>query len=123
MEIQFCLVGKLTDAVTINQMYVKDQLAKEVKAKDIVTIKTHLTGLEGAKVYLTTDRKQIDELTKFYRNDPYQVDIEGVCYLENNQVVFSVTDGAHKVVQVCLENQNQLIRSNEKNQRATGKNG
>jgi len=97
------LVGKLTDAVTINQMYVKDQLVKEAKAKDIVTIKTHLTGLEGAKVYLTTDRKQIDELTKFYRNDPYQVDIEGVCYLENNQVVFSVTDGAHKVVQVCLE--------------------
>ncbi len=106
------LVGKVTDAVTINQMYVANQLVKEAKINDIVTIKTHMTGLEEAKIYLTTDSKQINELADTYKNDPYQVEIEGVCYLENNQVFFSVTDGIHTAVQSCLEKP-ELANSNQ----------
>ena len=112
------LVGKVTDAVTINQMYVANRLVKEANANDVVTIKTHMVGLEDAKVYLTTDKKQIDELANTYKNDPYKIDIEGVCYVEQGQVIFSITDQIHTVSQICLDkpevaNSNQIEKIKE----------
>ena len=97
------LVGSVTDAVTVNQMYVANQLVKEAKANDVVTVRTHIAGLEDAKVFLTTAKKQIDELTNTYKTDNVKVEIDGGCYLKNNEVVFSVTDGVHIVTKTSID--------------------
>lgn len=94
------LVGKVTDAVTVNQMYVDNQLVKVAQANDVVTVRGHLEGLDEAKVYLTTSKRQIDELSQRYKEDNYKVEIDGICYLENNQVALAVTDGDNNALSV-----------------------
>ena len=70
------LVGSVTDAVTVNQML---QISKRSETNDVVTVRTHIAGLEDAKVFLTTAKKQIDELTKHIKTDNVKVEIDGGC--------------------------------------------
>lgn len=93
------LVGSKTDAVTINQMYVNNQLVKIAKANDIVTIRVHESMLEDSDVYLTTSKKQIDYLNEIFKDDNFKVDIDGKCYLKNNKLVLEITDGINEVIE------------------------
>lgn len=93
------LVGSNTDAVTINQMYVNNQLVKTAKANDIVTIRVHEGMLEDSDVYLTTSKKQIDYLNEIFKDDNFKVDIDGKCYLKNNKLVLEITDGINEVIE------------------------
>jgi putative protease len=83
------LVGGTTDAVTLNQFY-KDRTEVTIAAPgDIIRFRTHLDGLEGAAVYLTTSAKQLEELRETYRKRV--IPIKGRVYLENQELVLEVS--------------------------------
>ncbi len=89
------IVGKKTDGVTINQMYVNNTLVKCAKVGDIVTIKVHEDGLGGAKVYLTSSIDAINEASNL--KDNYKVDITGKFFKDGSSVCLALTDGVNEV--------------------------
>ena len=89
------IVGKKTDGLVINQMYVNNTLVKSAKKDDVVTIKVHETDLGGAKVYLTSSIMQEVETNNI--KDSFKVKVKGRLYKELNKVVYSVTDGVNTV--------------------------
>ena len=107
------LVGKVTDAVTVNQMYVDNKLVKKASTGDIVTIKTHISGLEDANVFITTSKEQIDFLESTYKTDNFNIQIDGKCYLENDHLVLEVSDGRNSVKRI-MESLPEVARSDQK---------
>lgn len=85
------LVGKKTDAITINQMYINNKLVKVAKKGDVVNLRSHIDGLNDALVFLTTSKVQIDELSKTYLNQTRKVLIDGVVTLDNNHLKLTIS--------------------------------
>ena len=85
------IVGKVTDGVTINQMYVNNKLVKSAKKDDIVTIKVHEEGLGGAKVYLTSSNKQVEEVNNLV--DKTKIKINGEFSIEDSLPTLRLSDG------------------------------
>lgn len=96
------LVGKNSDAITVNNMYVNDKLVKEASKGSLVTVKVHEKNLDNANVFLTTSIKQIEEL----QNDNkklVKIAINGKCYLEDDYFILEITDGKNIVKEKSLE--------------------
>ena len=93
------IVGKKTDGLTINQMYVDSKLVKSAKAGDLVTVKVHEEGLGGAKVYLTSSIKQEIEASNI--KDEFKVKVSGHLYTKGNEVFLSLSDGKNESIASC----------------------
>ncbi|MGD9886613.1 MAG: DUF3656 domain-containing protein [Bacilli bacterium] len=76
--------GQVEDAMIINQIYVNKQIVKEAQAGNLITIKSHLPGLDQSIVYLTTDQKQIEAMQASYQNQKSLLPISGVVFLAEN---------------------------------------
>ena len=87
------IVGKKTDGVTINQMYLGSKLVKSAKAGDVVTIKVHETDLGNAKVYLTSSKAQLDEVNSLVDN--YKVDVDATLSVAGDILTLTLTDGVN----------------------------
>lgn len=80
------LVGSTTDAITINQMYKNGVLIQDAKSGDVISLRSHIDGLMGADVYLTTSYSQISKLEKSYKEKLRKLLINGVVDLFNNKI-------------------------------------
>ena len=100
------IVGKNSDAVTINNMYVNNKLVKVALANSLVSIKAHEKDLNNSNVYLTTSIKQLELLRSSYdlKQQKSRIKISGTCYLDNEYLVLRISDGENTV----------SIKSNEK---------
>ena len=93
------IVGKVTDAITINQVKVGNVLRKHGQKNEIVNVKTHIDNkqirqLQNAKVYKTTSALQLERANSL--TIP-QTLITGIVYLENEMFYLSLTDGVNTV--------------------------
>lgn len=86
------IVGKNSDAVTINNMYVNNKLVKTALKESLVTIKVHEKDLNNANVYLTTSFNQVNNLKNDFSRQ-VKIFINGRCYLDDDYLVFEVSDG------------------------------
>ena len=87
------LVGKATDAITINQVKSGNTLKKQAQKDEVVNVKVHSSnGLLNALVYKTTDKAQLDEIAKM---TPPVINIKAKTYLINNDLYLEVTDGKY----------------------------
>lgn len=96
------LVGKNSDAITINNMYVNNKLVKEASKGSLVTVKVHEKNLDNASVFLTTSIKQIEKLQNDNQKN-IKITINGKCYLENDYFVLEISDGKNIVKEKSLE--------------------
>lgn len=96
------LVGKNSDAITINNMYVNNKLVKEASKGSLVTIKVHEKNLDNASVFLTTSIKQIKDLQNDNQKN-IKIAINGKCYLEDDYFVLEISDGKNIVKEKSLE--------------------
>lgn len=71
------LVGNVSDAITVNQMYRNNELITEAKANDIVSLRSHVDNLDSALVYLTSANRQLKELEKSYLEPSRKINISG----------------------------------------------
>lgn len=84
------LVGNVTDAITVNQMYLNNKMVTEAKAGDVVILRSHMDGLDDAEVFLTTSINQIKGLEKSYLERNRKLHIEGVIDLIGNRLRVSL---------------------------------
>lgn len=89
------IVGKETDAITINQIKVNGVMQKHASKNEVCIVKTHVKEIGKGLVYKTTDGEQLKELNEI---NPPIIDISGKVYLENNNLYFEITDGKHTVI-------------------------
>jgi len=91
------IVGECEDAITVNQMYVNNKIVDVARKDEVVTLKSHVTGLNNALVYLTTASKQIEELSQTTKALTRKVLISGLVYLEDDYLCLSLSCGSQKV--------------------------
>ena len=85
--------AKVKDAIVINEIFINNNLVKQAKAGNIITVKVHEKLDVGDKVFLT---KSIVLDNKY--NVEKKIPIDGKCYLDQNTIVLEVTDGINKVI-------------------------
>lgn len=95
------LVGKITDAVTVNQMYVNEKLVKKAKIGEVVSLKVHEEGLNNANVFITTSSDQIESLRNIEEKN--KITINGNFYFENNKFILKINDGENIISVESLE--------------------
>ena len=93
------IVGRKTDAITVNQMYVGERCVLEAKGGQRVRLKSHINELDNAIVFLTSDVKQIEAMQKTYDQEYRTISIEGIVYLDDLHLSLKVTDGIYEVVE------------------------
>lgn len=95
------LVGKITDAVTVNQMYVNEKLVKKAKTGEVVSLKVHEEGLNNANVFITTSNIQIESLRNIEEKN--KISINGNFYYKNNKFILKINDGKNIISIESLE--------------------
>ena len=84
------IVGKKTDGVVVNQMYVKNNLVKNAYPNDIVTIKVHEDGLGDSNVYLTSSEARLNEIINDKKE--IKIPIKGLFYNKGDKIYLKFTD-------------------------------
>ena len=67
-------------------MYKNGVLIQDAKSGDVISLRSHVDGLMGADVYLTTSYSQISKLEKSYKEKLRKLLINGVVDLFNNKI-------------------------------------
>ncbi len=99
------IVGTKCDAITVNNMYVKEKLVKVASPNTLVTILAHEKNLDNANVFLTTSIKQLESLHLSYdfKNNRPKVFIDGICYLKDDYMILEIYDGKNKISLISNE--------------------
>lgn len=77
------IVGKVSDAVTISEMYVNGCLMKKVKANETVKIRCHKELLKGSFIFKTTTNSLMERLSNY---EEKKLHINGKAYVLNNKL-------------------------------------
>lgn len=86
--------GRISDAVTVSEMYINNALVKHAKAGDTVKIRCHKELVKGAVVLKTTTIKLMNRLNKY---EEKKIDITGKCFVRDKKLVLQVKCGNTEV--------------------------
>lgn len=88
------IVGKMGDAITVNEMFVNGLKKKEAKAGDLIQIRCHNMVSVGSNVIKTTDNALIESANN---TNAKQIEVNGKLYFDG-QVKLMVSDGVNEVI-------------------------
>jgi len=106
----------ITDAITLNQIYVNRNIVEEASSGQTIRVKSHKNDLVDGNVFLTTSAEQIKSLEKYYKTQSRKIEITGECFIEDNYLTLLITDAVN-YIKVKSNRQIEVAKTTASNDR------